>query len=107
MAGWWRSEPRGIVMMLRATPNAGRDAVEGALLRDDGRTVLAVRVRAVPDRGRANAAVLALLADRLDCPKSAFEIVAGETARLKSVLWREAPADAGDRLAALAGTGRS
>jgi uncharacterized protein YggU (UPF0235/DUF167 family) len=107
MAGWWRSEARGPVMMLRVTPNAGRDAVDGAVRRDDGSVVLGVRVRAVPDKGRANAAVLALLADRLGCPKSRFEIVAGETARLKSVLWREAPDDAADRLDALAGAERS
>jgi len=47
--------------------------------------VLRLRVRAVPDRGKANAAVVALLARHLGVPKSAIALLAGETARLKTV----------------------
>jgi uncharacterized protein YggU (UPF0235/DUF167 family) len=64
--------------------------------------VLRLRVAAVPDKGRANAAVIALIGKALGVPKSAIAVTAGETARLKTV------AIAGDgnalaaRLAALA-----
>ena len=47
--------------------------------------MLKLRVRAAPERGEANKAVLALLAERLSCPKSALRLVAGETSRLKAV----------------------
>ena len=43
-----------------------------------------MRVRAVPDQGKANAAVTALLAAALEVPKSAVELVAGDTARIKT-----------------------
>lgn len=69
----------------RVTPNAGADRIEGVETRDDGNTVLRARVRAVPDRGRANAALVALLADSLGVPKSAIALVSGETARLKTL----------------------
>jgi uncharacterized protein YggU (UPF0235/DUF167 family) len=44
-----------------------------------------MRVKAVPDKGRANAAVIALLAKALGVPKSAVRLVSGDTARLKTV----------------------
>jgi uncharacterized protein YggU (UPF0235/DUF167 family) len=47
--------------------------------------VLRVRVSAVPDKGKANAAVVALLARALGVPKSAVSVVSGETARLKTI----------------------
>jgi uncharacterized protein YggU (UPF0235/DUF167 family) len=47
--------------------------------------VLRLRVAAVPDKGRANAAVIALIGKALGVPKSAIAVTAGETARLKTV----------------------
>jgi uncharacterized protein YggU (UPF0235/DUF167 family) len=47
--------------------------------------VLRVRVSAVPDKGKANASVVALLARALGVPKSAIRVASGETARLKTV----------------------
>jgi uncharacterized protein YggU (UPF0235/DUF167 family) len=44
-----------------------------------------VRVTATPEAGKANAAVLALLAKALGVPKSALSIVRGETGRDKRV----------------------
>ena len=58
--------------------------------------MIRLRVAAAPDKGRANAAAIALLAKALDVPKSMFEITAGHTARLKTV---EVAGD-GDALAA-------
>jgi len=81
----YRIDESGLTAFLRVTPNAGRDAIEGPEIRADGSCVLRVRVKAVPDKGKANAAVIALLAQALDVPKSAMAVVAGETARLKSV----------------------
>ena len=70
---------------MRVTPNAGVDRIEGTELRDDGSAVLRVRVRAVPDRGKANAAVIALLAKALGVPKSAVTLASGDTARFKTL----------------------
>jgi uncharacterized protein YggU (UPF0235/DUF167 family) len=54
-------------------------------VRDDGSAVLRVRVGAVPDKGKANAAVVALVAKALGVPKSAVSVTSGETARLKTL----------------------
>ena len=46
---------------------------------------LKVRVRAAPERGRANAAVIAILARALDLPRPALRIVTGRTSSRKLV----------------------
>jgi uncharacterized protein YggU (UPF0235/DUF167 family) len=57
--------------------------------------------RAVPDKGRANAAVVALIAKALEVPKSAVAVVSGETARLKTVLVSGDAATLAERLGGL------
>jgi len=93
----------GLRIALRVTPNAGADRIEGIEARDDGLCVLRVRVRAVPDRGKANAAVIALLAKQLDLPPSAITIVSGETARIKQLRLSGDPDALIARLAGLRG----
>jgi Uncharacterized conserved protein len=70
---------------VRLTPKGGRDAVEGWEAASDGSEHLKARVRAVPENGKANTALVALLADKFGVPKSAISIVSGATARLKRV----------------------
>ena len=61
------------------------DRIEGIATLADGRTVLQARVRAVPEKGKANAALEALLAKALGVPKSTVSVIAGGSSRLKSV----------------------
>ena len=81
----YRLSPTGLSLFVRVTPNAGRDAIEGVEIRDDGSAVLRLRVKAVPDKGRANAAVIALLSKALGLPKSAITLTSGGTARQKTL----------------------
>lgn len=99
----YRLSPIGLSLFVRVTPNAGRDAVEGVEMRDDGQAVLRVRVKAVADRGRANAAVMALIANNLGVPKSAVTIAAGETARIKTLAIAGDEADLAEALDRLTG----
>lgn len=80
-----RAGDRYVDLFLRVTPNASRDAIEGAEIRDDGKVRLRIRVTAQPEKGKANKAFVALLAKRLGVPKSALAVVSGETARDKMV----------------------
>lgn len=102
-SSYYRASPAGWLLHLRVTPNAGRDAIDGAEIRDDGTCVLRVRVSAVPDKGKANAAVIVLLAKALGLPKSAFSLTSGETSRFKTVLLTTATEGLEQRLQALAG----
>ena len=77
--------PDGVRLHLRVTPNAGLDRIDGFETRDDGATVLRVRVSAVPDKGKANTAVIAVLANALGVPKSMITLLTGDTSRLKTL----------------------
>ena len=69
---------------MRLTPRSARDAVEG--LQDfAGETVLKARVRAVPEAGRANAALERLIAEWLGVPASKVKVGHGAKSRLKQV----------------------
>ena len=70
---------------VRLTPKGGRDAVEGWEAASDGSEHLKARVRAVPEDGKANAALIELLAKTLAVPKSSVRIASGASARLKRV----------------------
>ncbi len=72
-------------LAVRVTPNASADRVEGRGEDAAGRCFLKVRVRAVPEDGKANKAVEKTLAKALGLPKSCIQVVTGQTARLKGV----------------------
>ncbi|MBV1702122.1 MAG: DUF167 domain-containing protein [Hyphomicrobiales bacterium] len=74
----------GVLLHVRLTPRGGRDAVEGVEALANGRAVLKARVRAVPEDGAANKALLKLLAKWLEIPVSRIELAHGATARVKS-----------------------
>jgi uncharacterized protein len=66
------------VLVVRVTPRAGRDEIAGWQGEE-----LRVRLRAPPVDGRANDALLRLLASSLDVPPSSIVLVSGATARVK------------------------
>ena len=68
-------------LRLRVSPGAGRSAVVGR--HGDG---WKVRVTAPPEDGRANEAVLRLLADVLSLPRRSLSLVSGHSARDKIVV---------------------
>lgn len=97
-SNFFRVTPTGVTLYLRVTPNAGRDAIDGAETRDDGTTCLRVRVSAAPDKGKANAAVITLLAKNLKLAKSAFQLISGDTSRFKSISVTMPPQDISGQL---------
>jgi uncharacterized protein YggU (UPF0235/DUF167 family) len=81
----FETDAAGIRLFVRLTPRGGRDALEGVETRADGRAVVKARVRAVPEKGAANAALEALVAGALRVPRSAVSVTAGATRRVKTL----------------------
>jgi len=67
-------------LLLKVAPKSSRDRIVGWL----GER-LKLSVRAAPERGRANEAVVALLAESLALPRAAVRVVAGHGAPEKAV----------------------
>jgi uncharacterized protein (TIGR00251 family) len=70
---------------VRLTPRGGRDAIDGWAEDSSGKRHLKARVSLPPEDGKANKALIALLAKSLEIPKSSIRIAAGETSRLKTI----------------------
>ena len=99
----WRVSGDAVLLSLRLTPRSSKDALEGVETLADGRSVLKARVRAVPEDGKANLALLRLLADQLDLPIRALSLATGATGRTKVIRIEGAPEGTLARLAALTG----
>ncbi len=76
---WARYAVAGAELACRVTPKAGRDALD-----HDGERFV-IRVTAVPDGGKANKAVLKLLAKGLGVPVSRLVLIRGQTSRDKVI----------------------
>lgn len=74
----------GAALPVKVVPRASKNEIVG--IGTDG--ALKIRVTAPPVEGAANEAVIALLADALDLPKSNIDIVAGfsSTTKLVSII---------------------
>ncbi len=81
-----RKAVNGCLLDFRLTPNASSSSVESAYIDGNGQPRLKIRVTAIPEKGKANTALIKLLAKSLKKGKTEFEIVAGKQDRDKSVL---------------------
>ena len=72
---------RGVLLPVRAHPNARRNGVLGER---DG--MLRIAVTATPEKGKANRAIASVLSDVLGVSKSAIELADGETSTRKRFL---------------------
>ena len=70
---------------IRVTPRSARPGIGGWRAGADGREELEVRVAEAPADGKANQAVIRLLANALGTSRSEVAIISGETSRHKRV----------------------
>ncbi|TWT40360.1 hypothetical protein RAS1_40680 [Phycisphaerae bacterium RAS1] len=72
--------PAGVEFQIKVVPGASRDRVAGVL-----GTALKIAVSAPPEAGKANAAIIELLAARLAVRRKDVEIVSGHTQARKRI----------------------
>ncbi len=101
---FWTATQDGVRLRLKVRPQARRERIDGIVPDRDGEA-LSISVNAAPEDGKANAAVIALLAKALGVAKSAISVTQGATARRKTLhvagngtvlaatleSWRESP----------------
>lgn len=76
-----KAHPQGTLLLIRAQPGSRKQGILGTY----GER-LKVAVHAVPEKGKANQAVIEVLAKALDLKRSQVQLVSGETSQEKTVL---------------------
>ncbi|SES04990.1 DUF167 domain-containing protein [Sphingobium sp. YR768] len=79
----WTQAGDDLLLSVRLTPGSAKEDIGGSWTDAHGAHWLSARVRAVPEKGRANDALIALLSKRLDWPRGAILLESGDTNRLK------------------------
>ncbi len=81
----FRTSQDGVTVALRVTPKASANRVHGVAVEADGASVLKVAVTAAPRDGKANAALIRLLAKAWKFPKTSLSVTSGAISRRKVV----------------------
>lgn len=77
-----RATANGVSLAVRAQPGAKKTAITGVYGEGDS-AQLKIAVHAPPIEGRANAALIAFLAETFSIPRNAVELTTGELSRSK------------------------
>lgn len=86
MLKWQKMKGNDRLIYIKVSPNASREKVEGEVVDVDGKVWLSVRVMQPAEGGKANDAVIKLLAKELGVAQKSLTIIKGETSRFKIVL---------------------
>lgn len=77
--------PQGVIVLVRAQAAARQNAIRG-----EQNGAIKVSVTQAPEQGKANKAIIQVLADRLSLRRSQIQLVSGETSSQKQFLVRGA-----------------
>lgn len=72
-----------VVLRVKVIPNASRNELVGWI-----RDACKIKIRAVPEKGKANEALCEFLSEVLELRKNQVEIVGGESSREKKIVIR-------------------
>ena len=81
-----KNHRQGIVFKIHVQPRSSKNMISG--LHDDA---LKIKIKAPPVEGAANKAIIQFLAKCLNAPKGSFQILSGQTGRIKRILYLAQP----------------
>lgn len=82
----FEASPDGVKVRVKLNPAAARDRMNGVAADENGVAWLTASVTAVPENGRANKALIRMLSKQWRLAKSSIQVIAGGTARRKTLL---------------------
>ena len=80
------SDPAGARLACRVTPKSSRNAVDGLYVAADDKVWVKARVTAAPEKGKANKALIKLIATETGLAPSTMSVISGAHARTKVIL---------------------
>lgn len=102
-----RRDGADLLLSVRLTPKASQDRIGGPFVDAQSQRWLQASVTAPPDKGKANAALVTLLAKTLRAPASSIFLETGDTSRLKRLRLKDCTPAAEDQLKQIASRERN
>ncbi|AQX30259.1 DUF167 domain-containing protein [Bartonella schoenbuchensis] len=81
----YRIDSSGLVLFVRLIPKASMDSIVGVESRDGETQHLVIRLRTVPEDGKANKALIKFLGRQWKIPPSYISLKSGMTSRYKQL----------------------
>lgn len=82
---FFATENNAYLLRLKLTPGASFNGFKGLFFDENNQAFLKAAVTVVPEKGKANKALIELLAQKLKIGKSLISLVSGETDHLKKL----------------------
>ena len=87
----FRANDAGIAIAVRLRPGASANRIDGIQTLADGKLCLSVRVTAAPEKGKANQAMIKLLAKTWHVPRGNLSVITRAKDRNKTLLLQGEP----------------
>jgi|TARA_B100000315_G_C14026139_1_gene341068 hypothetical protein len=87
----FRANGQGVAIAVCLRPGASANRIDGIQSMADGKACLSVRVTAVPEKGKANQAMIKILAKAWHVPRGNLAVIAGARKRHKTLLLQGEP----------------
>ena len=84
-AGFLRADGEDLLLAIRLTPKSAKEQIGGTWRDEKGVDWLQASVRAVPEKGKANKALIQSIAERLGIAARDIMLESGDTNRLKRI----------------------
>lgn len=99
---FFTADDKGYLLKIKLAPNSAQNGFKGVFCDEKGDIFLKATVTVVPEKGKANKELIALLAKTLKIAKSKITLISGETDHFKKIYIEMLPSpDFSDKLAAL------
>lgn len=83
---FYETTPQGLRLRIRLTPSGRKDGIDGVMQDANASGVLKASVTKPPEGGKANQALIKMLAKEWKLAKSSIEVIQGLTSRNKIIL---------------------
>ncbi len=77
--------PKSDYLRIKVLPKSPKNEVVEILEDADGEKTIKIRIKAVPEKGKANAELIKFLSKELKVPRDKISIISGKTEQLKLV----------------------
>ena len=77
--------PKNNYLRIKVIPKSSKTEISEIMKDDSGEQTIKIRIKAAPEKGKANAELIKFLSKELNVPKPAISIISGKTDRIKLI----------------------